>query len=117
MGTAVAAELVETGEKHDRRGRRITPAARRAELVRAYRASGLTQAAFARREGVKYQTFTSWVQDSRQRGRSTPVRFAEVRMLPGAVRTTPLEVQLPCGTIARGANAAELALLVRALRA
>ena len=32
--------LIETGEKHDLLGRRITPVARRAELVAAWRESG-----------------------------------------------------------------------------
>jgi hypothetical protein len=35
-------ELIETGEKHDTLGRRHTPAEQRAELVAAYRASGLS---------------------------------------------------------------------------
>jgi hypothetical protein len=41
--TTATAELVETGEKRDRLGRRHTPAERRAQLLAAYRASGLTQ--------------------------------------------------------------------------
>ena len=76
-------ELVETGEKRDRVGRKITPAARRKELVEAWRRSGLTQAEFARREGVRYPTFASWVQQQRAaNGVPKPavpkVRFAEV---------------------------------------
>lgn len=42
-------ELVEA--KRDERGRRITPAAEREAVVRAYEQSGLTQKAFARRGG------------------------------------------------------------------
>lgn len=56
----IATELIRT--KQDERGRRITPAAEREELVRAYRESGLTQKAFADREGIKYPTFVSWLQ-------------------------------------------------------
>ena len=41
------ADVVETGEKRDTRGRRMTPAVRRRQLVQAYRASGLTMAGFA----------------------------------------------------------------------
>ena len=41
--TTATTELVETGEKRDTLGRRHTPAERRAELLAAYRASGLTQ--------------------------------------------------------------------------
>lgn len=59
------ASLVETGEKRDRLGRRITPVARRAELVVAWRESGLTQADFARREGIIYSSFAAWVQAAR----------------------------------------------------
>ncbi len=58
---AIETEIIETGEQRDGRGRRITPAARRAEYVEAYRRSGLTQAAFARREGLRYPTFAHWV--------------------------------------------------------
>jgi len=36
--------IIDTGEKRDRLGRRVTPAKRRAELVREYQESGLTQA-------------------------------------------------------------------------
>ena len=121
--TTVTTELVETGEQRDRIGRKITPAARRAELVAAWRESGLTQAAFARREGVTYSSFAAWVQAARRSEAGAPkpkmaaVRFAEVRLprpLPAAA--LPLEVRLPDGTLLRGTHAAELALLVRALR-
>jgi hypothetical protein len=60
----IATELIET--KRDERGRRITPAAERETLVRAYEESGLTQKAFARQEGVKYTTFVSWGRSRRR---------------------------------------------------
>lgn len=61
--------LVETGDKRDGRGYRIATLARRAELVAEYRQSGLTMAAFARREGLAYSTFAGWVWKSdRARG-------------------------------------------------
>ena len=44
--TTATMEVVDTGEKRDVHGRRITPAGRRKELVAARRQSGLTQAAF-----------------------------------------------------------------------
>lgn len=123
LATSVEASLVETGEKRDRIGRRITPPARRAELVAAWRSSGLTQAAFARAEGIIYSSFAAWVQAERRvpagalRAPRPVVRFAEVR-LPAAPSPTPgLEVCLPDGTVLRGGSAAELAQLVRALRA
>ena len=46
---AITAEVVDTGEKRDARGRRVTPAERRLQIVHAFRASGMTMAAFARR--------------------------------------------------------------------
>jgi DNA-binding transcriptional regulator YiaG len=68
-----ATELLLDESKSDRRGRRITSVARIEELLRAYDESGLTQAAFARREGVKYATFAHWVQARRARGEAPPV--------------------------------------------
>ena len=124
--TSTEALLVETGEKRDRLGRRITPAARRAELVAAWRTSGLTQAAFARREGVIYSSFAAWVQAARLRpaapAAAKPVRAA-VRFvaasLPLPVPVPPafaLCVRLPDGTELRGQRAGDLAELLRALR-
>jgi transposase-like protein len=131
MATITTAELIETGEKRDALGRRHTPAERRAELLAAYRTSGLTQSAFARREGITYSTFCTWAQAERRQGAlpaaqagrkrrrvgSPAVRFAEVR-LPAVPAPVPgLEVRLPDGTVLRGGSAAELAALVRAVRA
>ena len=113
-------QLIETGEKRDGRGRKIRPADHRAEFVRTYQSSGLTMAAFARREGLKYSTFVGWVLKGTARGpgRVAPVRFAEVRLpLPPPSGPAPgLEVRMVDGTVARGTNAGELAALVRALR-
>jgi transcriptional regulator with XRE-family HTH domain len=122
MGTVITAEVVSTGEKRDQRGRKLTPPGRIAELLRAYRASGLTQAAFARREGLKYPTFAHWVQASRRTApaQSEAVRFAEVKVTPAAKpsgESAPrLEARLPDGTAIIAASAAELAALLRALR-
>ena len=108
--TTATMELVETGEKRDRVGRRITPAARREELVGAWQRSGLTQAEFARREGVRYPTFANWVQQARAaNGARKPavpkVRFAEVQ-LPAKLGVPALEVRLADGTVVCGASAA-----------
>src|SRR5258708_18649937 len=117
--TTATMELVETGEKRDRVGRKITPASRREELVGAWRRSGLTQAEFARREGVRYPTFASWVQQQRAaNGSPKPavpkVRFAAVQLPASPARG--LEAQLPDGTTLRGERVEELVALVRALR-
>jgi len=118
---AITAELVETGEKRDARGRRVTPQARRREWVQAYRESGLTMAAFARQERINYATFAGWVAKA---GKAVPpksaLRFAEVQLpfvSPGpAAVSAALEVRLPDGTSVRGSSVAEVAALVRALR-
>jgi transposase-like protein len=60
-------ELIE--KKRDERGRRITPRSEREALVRAYEQSGLTQKAFAQREGIKFPTFVSWLQELRRKRR------------------------------------------------
>lgn len=52
--------------KRDTRGRKIATGERRAELLAAFDTSGLTQRAFARREGVNFHTFVAWLQ--RRRG-------------------------------------------------
>jgi len=122
------AELMVDDSKRDRRGRRITSPARISELLSTYDESGLTQAAFARREGVHVSTFAYWVQARHKRGAAPhlaaqtggkQVRFAEVR-LPTRAHHPPenstLSVTLPDGLVVRGADAAGVAALVRALR-
>lgn len=114
---AITAELVDGGEKRDRRGRRMTNAQRRAELVGEFGASGLTMAAFARREGINYATFAGWVTAQRAVPAKIPIKFAEVRMPPAGPRDdAPLEVRLPDGTMVRGGTVADLVTLLKALR-
>lgn len=112
-------ELVDTGEKRDRRGRRISSVEQRAQAVLAWRESGLTMAAFARREGVEYSTFAGWVlKAGRKRAVRKRPRFAELRVGPmqASAPATMMEVRLADGTLVRGASACELAALVKALR-
>jgi transposase-like protein len=113
---SITTELVETGAKRDERGRKITTPAERVALIAQCRDSGLTQKAFARQEGIKFSTFTSWVQGRRFAGkRGRKVRFAEVPMMaPPAM--VDLAVQLPDGVVVRGCTVSEVAALVRALQ-
>ena len=110
----ITTEVVDTGEKRDRRGRRIAREQERANWIEEYERSGLTQRAFAEREGIRFFTFTAWLKRHRQRRAKTS--FAEVAMarprLPGAA----LEVGLPDGVVVRGADIEQLVSLVERLR-
>lgn len=111
---------MEEGAKRDRHGRRITAPGRIEELVQEYAASGLTQAEFARRAGIKYPTFAGWVHRRRRKegGAEQPlaVRFAQVQWPANAGAAGELSVTLPDGVVVRGGEAAAVAALVRALR-
>lgn len=127
MGTIVA-EVVEEAER-DARGRRRVSAQQRAEYVRAYAESGLSQAAFAKREGLRYSTFCHWVQKA-ERGelrvpcaspaRAGAIRFAQVQLPVAAAaaghRAGNLAVELGDGVVVRGDDVQKLVALVKALR-
>ena len=108
--TMITAELVKAEGKRARDGRTITPAERRAELVRGYRSSGLTMAQFAQREGIRTTTLAKWVYLSDHRNGRPPVRFAEVK-LPAAPQWA-FELTLPNGWVVRAADATALAALL-----
>src|SRR5574343_1006521 len=126
MGTIVA-EVIDTGNR-DASGRRRVSAAQRWDYVQAYRGSGMSQLAFAKREGLRYSTFCHWVQKA-ERGelrvpcaspaRAGAIRFAQVQ-LPAAVAGEPragnLAVELGDGVVVRGDDVQKLAALVKALR-
>ena len=115
---SISTEVVDSGPKRDSRGRRVSDRSRRAELLAAYDHSGLTQKAFAQREGVNVHTFVSWLQQRRRaRGptaTTAPVEFTELPW--SGARSPGLEVVLPDGAAVRGTVAAEVAALVRLLR-
>ena len=111
------AELVDDGAKQDGKGRRLMPRDRIGALVLEYEGSGLTLAAFARRTGVNYSTFTAWVYKQRARAnRKGPVRFAQLQLPAPNVAPADLSVTLPDGVIVRGRESQAVAALVRALR-
>jgi len=99
-------------------------------MLGEYGRSGLSQAAFARRAGVRYPTFAHWVQERRRAGGATAgaataasaPRFVELRLpcAPATSSASPavpeLSVTMPDGVVVRGAEPSALAALVRALR-
>jgi transposase-like protein len=111
-------ELVDSGEKRDTRGRRIARKEERLALIAAYEESGLTQRAFANREGVKYCTFTTWLSQHRRGAGGRPkATFAEVSLGEGGGRAPGMiEVVLPDGVIVRGADPETIAVLISKLR-
>ena len=123
MGTIVA-EVIDTG-KRDARGRRRVPLAQRVDYVQSYRESGLSQTAFAKREGLRYSTFCHWVQKA-ERGelrvpstaRESSFQFAQVQLPTPAPMASAagIEVRLSDGVLVRGDDVQKLAALVRALR-
>ena len=110
----ITTEVEET--KRDRQGRRITVAARRAELVAGYRASGMTMEQYARREGINRLTLAKWSSLEGRKGGARAVRFAEVKTeLPVSPRWA-FELTLPNGWMVRVADAASLAQLLSVVR-
>ena len=90
-------------------------------LVREYHASGVTQAAFARRAGLNYSTFAGWVFARRRQAMAqtrcaSGVRFAQLQLPAGSVAVAELSVTLADGTVIRGADVQSVATLVRALK-
>jgi transposase-like protein len=121
----ITPELLEDGAKCGEAGRRLMGRERIAQLLAHYDNSGLSMAAFARREGLKYPTFASWVKKhasgrtGEAAGAIEParIRFAQVRLPAMAGDAGGLSVTLPGGLVLRGADPLALAALVRALGA
>jgi len=111
-------ELVEKGAKRDERGRRIASEAERKRLLTEYDRRGLTQRAFARGEGIHYNTFIWWLKQRRERGKHAkrktppPERFEEYRLpavasSPESPAPAPLDVCLPNRSIVRGGTSSD----------
>jgi hypothetical protein len=117
MATITSEVLMEEA-KRDTRGRKIIAEARWRELVAACESSGLTQAQFARREGINYHTLVAKLARCRRPKGASPVAgsFIEARVpTVGWADPRALEVQLPGGIVVRGGDAAAVAALVQAL--
>lgn len=112
-------EVCADAAKGDQRGRRIIEGNERERLLASYAESGLTQKAFAQREGINYCTFVAWLGRARHSDSapvaSSPVRFREVAVKGGADRAH-LEARLPDGTVVRGDDPRAIATLVALLR-
>lgn len=98
--------------------RNVTDAARRAELLADYAASGLTQREFASGRGINYHTFISWLTHRRRAEASAyspPSQSSRTEMIDGTSRGD-LEVTLHGEIVVRGSNPQDVATLVRFLR-
>ena len=121
-------ELIKT----DRMGRMRFSREQRDRILDAFEASGLSGADFAKRHGVKYQTFATWMQKRRQEKQAgsgsgpaggAPVwvaELAEVELTPeaGDCSGLPLTLKLPGGiemTLSAASQAPVAAALLQAL--
>lgn len=113
---AIEAEVLDSG-KRDASGRRVLPEHEWMRILDEYERSGLTQKAFARREGLNVHTLVAWIGRRRKRlagdGQNMPVRFQEMSLRQPA--TSALEVHLPDGLVLKGSSPRDLAALVLAL--
>lgn len=87
-------------------------------LIAQFRGSGLTQRAFAEREGIKFSTFTAGLQGRRlaRRGGSRKARVAAVPALSMAPVLVGLAEEQPDGVVVHGTSTGEVAALVLALK-
>jgi len=120
------AQILAQESKADSQGRRILSRDRWAEILAGYPQSGLTQAQYAKREGVNYHTLVARRQRQRQESSSVAPRAGSMSATGGGAAfieitpprwsaTLPLEVVLPAGMIVRGTEPALVARLVQAL--
>ena len=118
----IETELYIESVKSDRKGRSIRSADEWAQILERYDASGLTQEAFCRREGVRYGTLVAWLGRRRKGGgkvsprTSASSKFQELRLGAPSASQASLEVRLPDGTCLSGSDAEALARLVYMLR-
>ena len=121
---SIEAEICVESGKSDRQGRRIRGAAEWRSILERYDQSGLTQAAFCAREGLRFGTLVAWLGRRRKNGGNLSEselpepKFHELSLNnPADSPSANLEVTLTDGTVLRGTQASELADLIRLLRA
>ncbi len=93
-----------------RQRRRRTPLARRNEFLAAFDRSGLSAAAFAREQGIRYTTFCGW--RHRQAQRPPAPGFIEVEVA-SPPRAAELLLELGAGLRLRIVCPAQLELVAR----
>ena len=99
------------------RKRRYRSAREIQEVLAAFEASGLSQAAFARSRGVSPTSLNNWIRRWRRPG-ETATALVPVHVVPGGPSTPPFEVRLGNRRIVRvpsGFDAAELRRLLAAV--
>lgn len=106
---SIETELCIESAKSDRKGRRIRSADEWAQILERYDASGLTQEAFSRREGIRYGTLVAWLGRRRKRGEQSPAqspstKFHELSLRAPSSSPATLEVRLPDGTSLSGSG-------------
>ncbi len=107
------------GQKQDERGRHLRSREEWTKLIELYEQSGLTQKAFAKREGLKYATFVAWLGRLRRHRvvvGSPRASFATLRLDGPPAVGAALEVVLPDGMRVRGEEPLKVAALLKALR-
>ena len=110
--------------KSDRIGRSQYRPEYKAEVLAAYRESGMSGRAFAEQCGIKYPTFASWVtkaqkgtaQDTVNSSRDSFV-LAEFESPSASASRSSLEIKLPGGAIVTAASCDQVRLLAELLKA
>ena len=91
--------------KTDKPGRKRYAESERRELIRKYRGSGMSQAAFCRDNGLTDVTLSKWLRARGGKGRGRGAAgFAEVEIAPPAVGDLAVEVVRPDGRVFRFRN-------------
>lgn len=78
----------ETTEAEQRQGERAQRRVERARRVKEYRASGLTQAQFAAKSGLKVGTLRTWIYKKPASSRGEAGGFAPVRIIADKAQPT-----------------------------
>lgn len=105
--------------KSDQIGRTRYTSQYKREVLAAFESSSLSAPVFARQCGIKYPTLAAWIAAQKRgdqtapRGNAQAFLVAEVASCAG---DPVLEIQLPCGAVARASDAGQIRLLAALLR-